>query len=113
MSTACKECGESIVWRRDGKNLQCFNADDGSVHWDRCSKNRWRQTVKTGERFDGVKIANGIASGYANSVHGTKFLHIKADFVTKSKKKIVDCAQCVPPWEVCPNKCPNAIKRAA
>ena len=30
--------------------------------------------------------------------------------IGKDFKQFPECKQCVPPWEVCPNNCPNAIK---
>lgn len=103
----CTKCGASVNWKKVGQRWQCFDPD-GAVHWDNCSKRRWAQVKATGKRFETTH-----ESGYENSIHGTRFDHILARYVTKPDVPIVDCPNCVPPWEVCPNKCPNALPRRA
>jgi hypothetical protein len=94
----CRECGASVIWRRSGGRWQCFNADGATIHWDSCSQRRWTQVKATGTRFE-----TETEAGYANSIHGTKFDLLIAD---GPKREIPTCANCVPPWEVCPNRCP-------
>jgi hypothetical protein len=99
----CAKCGAEIRWERKNARWFCFNAD-GSDHWDACSKRRWRQVKATGERFE-----REDESGYANSVHGTKF-----DMKSSGFRRGADyrpsglCKNCVPPWETCP-ECPDAL----
>lgn len=101
--TACKQCGGEVRWVQIDGRWHCHN-QDGSDHWDECSKRRWQQVVATGERF-----VTKRASGYANSVHGTKYDRISAGVVRgKRYKPSGQCKQCVPPWETC-NGCPDQI----
>ena len=111
-TSTCQRCGAAVTWRREGGKLRCLNAGSSESHWDSCSNRRWSQTKATGQRFERKKVAGGIASGYADSVHGTKFDHIQATHRTRPARPIVECPGCVPPWEVCPRGCPNAITRS-
>ena len=106
--TSCKACGASVIWRRvqNDKGVlqwQCFNADGKTVHWDACSKRRWQQVKATGIRFE-----EKMESGYAHSIHGTKFDRQTAKMI-KGKRRSGECRDCVPPWETC-SKCPDAIE---
>jgi hypothetical protein len=104
----CKQCGDEVIWKRvmlaSGRGQwQCFNNDGVTVHWDSCSKRRWQQTKATGERFESAS-----ESGYANSVHGTKFDRLASPVIRGQVKLSGQCRDCVPPWEVC-SACPDAF----
>lgn len=105
----CKACGASVIWKqitndRGKLQWQCFNADSVTIHWDSCSKRRWEQVKATGERFE-----EKMASGYAGSVHGTKFdMQTRKPIKGKHSKRSGQCRDCVPPWEICP-ACQDAI----
>lgn len=106
----CKECGGAVKWVQNGRHWQCFNPD-GSVHWGLCSKRRWDQTVSTGERFVEKNTSEGIASGYQDSIHGTKNETLRGKPIRgKRYKPNPACKKCVPPWEICPNKCPSEFR---
>lgn len=111
MSTACKDCGGTVDWKQIDGRWRCFNAGTEVDHWDACSKNRWRQTVKTGERFENEptrtesgKVDGGSRDGYRNSVHGTKLDRVSSTVVRgKNYRPVQHQPGCeVPPWEVCP-----------
>jgi hypothetical protein len=109
MTTACKQCGADVIWKKvtndkGRQQWQCFNADGVTVHWDSCSKRRWQQVKATGERFEST-----MESGYANSVHGTKFDRLNAPIARGKIKRSGKCRDCVPPWELCPG-CPDSIE---
>jgi len=87
--SACKQCGASVIWKRvtndkGREQWQCFNADGVTVHWDSCSKRRWQQVKATGQRFE-----NEHESGYAASVHGTKFDRLNAGTQQKGLNMII------------------------
>ena len=99
--TKCKQCGGQIVWTQTEGRWYGRNPD-GSDHWDACSKRRWEQVKATGERFEAAE-----ASGYARSVHGTKYDRINAKPIRGENYQPTGlCRQCVPPWEICAG-CPD------
>ena len=96
MTTICKKCGGPVFWMKVQGKQNCYNLD-GKIHWDTCSARRWHQTKETGERFQDKR-----GSGYANSIHGTKFDSLPGTFITGEHYKVFDgCKNCVPPWEPC------------
>lgn len=114
--TQCRQCKGLITWVRSGERWLCHNPD-GSDHWDTCSARRWKQVQATGQRFEGAQVIEcdrlQIASGYANSIHGTKFSRL-ATPARKGKafRQSGNCKACVPPWVACP-ECPDRIERKA
>lgn len=99
--SACKECGLSVTWRKDGKTMQCFDPD-GSVHWDLCSKTRFDKIRATGKFFETEPEA-----GYKTKLKksGVQFTRLSATEVIGPKYKPFDhLAGCIP-WDKC--KCPK------
>ena len=108
----CAKCRGEIVWKMIDGRWRGLNPN-GSDHWDACSKRRWKQVVATGKRFENKRNDKGeITSGYKDSVHGTKLDQIRAPKKVGRPRKILsgNCRGCVPPWDVCPNACPDAIE---
>lgn len=97
-SSACQQCGATVRWVKEQGKWRCLNIADAHDHWDACSKRRWQQVKATGERFE-----TSDASGYANSVHGTKFDMQRvgpirgAQYVPVQHRR--ECAAL--PWEDC------------
>ncbi len=100
----CFECGLDVEWKRDGKRLQCFNPD-GSVHWDKCSQERFERIKRTGEYFK-TDCAEGYVTPFKSA--GVQYTMLAAGPV--GSIDTAGCNQCVPPWETCPNKCPIEFK---
>lgn len=108
----CKSCGGNIKWTKLEGRWRCFNAGTEVDHWDACSKRRWAQVKATGERFENQvpKSDKQTRSGYAKSIHGTKFDRIAAKSIKGIHyKPSGQCRQCVPPWSVC-QTCPDAFQ---
>ena len=110
MAQPCKSCGADVIWKqitndKGARQWQCFNVDGVTTHWDQCSKRRWEQVKATGERFERKR-----ASGYANSVHGTKYDLLVAPVMRGKIGLSGNCRDCVPPGEVCPAVCPEAME---
>ena len=100
----CKSCGAMVRWTKEGKRWYCYNPD-GSDHWDLCSKNRWKQVVMTGERFE-----TPTESGYSSVKHGTKFDHLcKTPPIRGNGYKLDSCTCGLPPWELCRPTCEHAL----
>jgi hypothetical protein len=100
----CKQCGGRVEWKKQNDRWICEN-QDGSDHWDLCSARRWQQVKATGVRFD-----HELESGYAGSIHGTKFERKSSGWRRGENFKLSGlCQNCVPPWEDCPNGCPDAF----
>lgn len=91
MST-CKKCGTQVKWIKKDR-WYCEN-EDGSDHWDLCSKIRWQQTKETGTRF-----VEKNESGYANSIHGTKLDHSCSGWIKGKKYKPPLIETDLPPWD--------------
>lgn len=106
--TNCQDCGLLVQWVRKGRRWHCHNPD-GTDHWDLCSKMKWKQVQATGQKFTDQKTDDGLISGFANSIHGTKLSrHSKPH---KGPSRLTgQCKACVPPWEVC-STCPDLIGR--
>jgi hypothetical protein len=107
---ACKQCGAPVAWKQIDGRWHCHN-QDGSDHWDRCSQLRFERIKREGEYFALKNGDKGYWTHLKNS--GVQFVQQTSGLVRSSAGPIVECRQCVPPWEVCPNQCPNAIKEAA
>ena len=102
----CKECGERVKWARDSSgSLQCYNADDESVHWDRCSQLKFERVKRTGERFE-EKNSAGYYTPFKKS--GVQYTHIKAEEVT-GKGPSGLCKNCTLPWEEPCAECPDRL----
>ena len=112
---ACKSCGGDVVWKRDGKRWQCFNLD-GSVHWDMCSQRRFERIKATGTPFEDVRDESAVEGyRYQHETKGereqlTRIAARKVRASTTLSARIAACRQCVPAWELCPNKCPAEIR---
>lgn len=104
--TPCKECGGLIAWIKIEGRWHCHNAN-GSDHWDTCSKRKWQQVKDTGVKFEDQRTRDGIVSGFADSIHGTKLSRHSRPHKGPSKLS-GDCKACVPPWQVC-QACPDGI----
>lgn len=107
--THCTECKGEVNWVKEGDRWRCYN-QDGSDHWDLCSKRKWEQVKATGKRFVNEKLSPWErADGYKDSIHGTKMSrHARA--AVGDVKFSGQCKACVPPWEVCAT-CPDLIRR--
>jgi hypothetical protein len=106
----CKSCGASVEWTKKEGRWFCFNPGTQTDHWDSCSKRRWTQTKSTGKRFENMKVdKNTTASGYAHSIHGTKFDHIEKKSITGKRYKPDGCDCGLPPWELCKPNCEHAL----
>lgn len=94
----CQQCGGDVVWTKIDGRWRCFNAGTQTDHWDTCSRRRWQQTVATGERF-----VSAMNSGYARSVHGTKFDRISSGVMRgRDYHPIEHTPTCeAAPWEPC------------
>jgi hypothetical protein len=100
---ACRQCGAEIRWQKQNGRWFCLN-QDGTDHWDACSKKRWQQVKATGTRFE-----KKDGTGYANSIHGTKFDMKTSGFKRGRDFKVSGlCKSCVPAWEVC-GGCPDTL----
>ena len=104
----CKQCGAIVRWIREQGRWRCLNVADAKDHWDQCSRRRWQQVKETGERFETKE-----ASGYRNSIHGTKYDRIAAKPIRGAlyREPSGKCKDCVPPWEACA-ECPDQFLAA-
>ena|SRR3990167_7749030 len=107
----CKRCGHEVRWVKEGKELRCLNPD-GADHWDLCSALRWKRIVAAGGRFV-QEFADGPVeriSGYESQEFGRNLDQIDMRVIVGPDYRVSGlCKHCVPPWEVCPNGCPDAI----
>ena len=101
--TLCKKCGAKVRWKKVEGRWQCFNLD-GVIHWDTCSKNRWDQVKRTGQRFE-----EEMRSGFKRSMHGDKFDHIGQKEIIGKDYKPDGCKCGLPPWELCKPDCEHRI----
>lgn len=102
----CKECGSEVNWVKVARRWFCHNPD-GSDHWDLCSKLKTERIKRTGEY---IEIEEDKAYLTAFKKSGIHYMEQHANVARGKKfKKSRGCKQCVPPWEICPNGCPNSI----
>jgi len=107
MNMKCKQCGLNVTWRKvDGKK-QCFDASTDTVHWDRCSAERFAKIKATGKRFETETEAGYFTALKKCGVQYTKLM--APEIVGEDYRVSGRCKNCVPPWEVCPNGCPDAL----
>lgn len=107
--TTCNQCGLPVTWKRVKGRMQCYNPD-GTVHWDRCSAERFA-AVKRDGRFFTRAGADGrpVAEGYATKDR-VQYTMLRPDTPTTGKHYRPDGCTCgLPPWEVCKPDCQHAI----
>lgn len=107
----CKACDLDVVWKKrpDGPGgkmaWQCFNPD-GSVHWDKCSQEKFKRIQRTGHRFEGTR-----QEGYLTDLKpsGVQLTLERAPIVRSPVRPTGKCRDCCPPWEVCA-ECPDKLQ---
>ena len=108
----CKKCGGNVTWKKIGNRWVCHNAGTKTDHWDSCSKRRTERIMATGLPFT-KETGREYIEGFKTDLKPSgEMLMLCAHVAIRGKhyRPSGDCAQCVPPWEICGWPCPDAIK---
>ena len=104
---ACPQCGLPVFWRQENGKWLCRNPD-GSDHWDACSQARFERIKAEGEFFAGP-LEEGYKTRRKKS--GVQFTRLTAKDEAIGERYKPDGCDCgLPPWELCREDCPHAIK---
>lgn len=101
----CAECGLPVLWTRTPGSgaWQCFNPD-GTVHWDRCSAERFACIKREGFFF-----AKPTEEGYKHPKK-LQYTMLRPGHAFCGDRYRLDGCDCgLPPWELCKPTCSHAI----